>query len=305
MPQRIKDKKSYRDVYKKLDIPVFMEPWWLDITSNEKWDIVCCHFDQRDYFWIYFQRLSKLGKEIIPPPFTQHLSPFPIDHNYSKVFEELFAALPKHNFIEFTSSSNELINSQGFEIKERYTFKLLEKDFDALRSNYSKSLLRKIKKGDDLAFTTKGTSSELLTLTESTFQRKNQTNPYDMGVLKKLSETAITLNRGVILSIKENNVVHACGFYVWDKQSMYYIIGGVCSNANPAAMSVLMDKAIQIAIEKGLTFDFEGSMIPGVAEFYRRFGALKTKYFEYKKTSGVLGVVKKKFRDYKKNKNLD
>ena len=49
-----------------------------------------------------------------------------------------------------------------------------------------------------------------------------------------------------------------------------------------------MDEAIRFASEKGLAFDFEGSMIPGVANHYAQFGSTPCYFYEVEKVYNPL-----------------
>jgi lipid II:glycine glycyltransferase (peptidoglycan interpeptide bridge formation enzyme) len=66
---------------------------------------------------------------------------------------------------------------------------------------------------------------------------------------------------------------------------MYYLFGGMDeAYGDSGAKSLLFWKAINMASEKNLTFNFEGSMIPGVERFFRSFGGeLTPVYYIYKR----------------------
>ena len=65
---------------------------------------------------------------------------------------------------------------------------------------------------------------------------------------------------------------------------MYYIAGGYNNfDKKGEAMSFLLWRGILLAKEKNLTFDFEGSMVPGIAEFFRSFGSEASRYYQVEK----------------------
>jgi hypothetical protein len=57
------------------------------------------------------------------------------------------------------------------------------------------------------------------------------------------------------------------------------------------AMSLLFWNAIKLASEKGLAFNFEGSMIPGVERFFRSFGGGLTPVFYISKRKFPFNLI--------------
>ena len=56
-------------------------------------------------------------------------------------------------------------------------------------------------------------------------------------------------------------------------------------------------KAMEYAFERGLTFDFEGSVIPGIARSYRHFGGVAAHYtlatlYRDKLTGWIIRTIK-------------
>ena len=80
--------------------------------------------------------------------------------------------------------------------------------------------------------------------------------------------------------MNSDNEVLAAAFLVWDQHSMYYLIP--CYNPqykDSGASALLALEAIKLARQKGVSFDFEGSMIRGVANHYKQFGSTRTIYY--------------------------
>ena len=100
------------------------------------------------------------------------------------------------------------------------------------------------------------------------------------------------MNSGILLmsgSKDDSNDCQAAGFFVWDRNTMYYIAGGNDdSDKKGEAMSFLLWNGILLAKEKNLTFDFEGSMVPGIAEFFRSFGSEASTYYQVVKVKPSL-----------------
>jgi hypothetical protein len=82
------------------------------------------------------------------------------------------------------------------------------------------------------------------------------------------------------LIIRCQQDLHAGIFYVQDQKSGYYIAGG--SDARfygSGAMSRLMWETILYSQQQGRThFDFEGSMVAGVDQFFKNYNPHEIKY---------------------------
>jgi hypothetical protein len=71
-------------------------------------------------------------------------------------------------------------------------------------------------------------------------------------------------------------------YIVWDHRRAYYLLGGYDpAIGHTGASAIAMWKAIQfVAEELRLSeFDFEGSMVPAIEQFFRKFGGRLTPYY--------------------------
>jgi hypothetical protein len=84
----------------------------------------------------------------------------------------------------------------------------------------------------------------------------------------------------------------------WDVTTAYYIIGAK-DNAygNSGAMTFLFWNVFKELHDKVTVFNFEGSMISGVENYFRSFGAIQKTFFEISRTDSKLvflsGEIKK------------
>ena len=98
--------------------------------------------------------------------------------------------------------------------------------------------------------------------------------------------------RKILLGVDKENKIHAGIYLVWDENTMYYLLGGGDPKyRNSGATSLLLWEAIKLASSKGLSFDFEGSMIEPVEKFVRGFGAIQKPYFQIYKTDSKFLVA--------------
>ncbi|HUR30136.1 MAG TPA: GNAT family N-acetyltransferase, partial [Saprospiraceae bacterium] len=74
----------------------------------------------------------------------------------------------------------------------------------------------------------------------------------------------------------------------WDELNAYYFIGGrTPDDGGASAHALLLDNAIQRACENGQSFDFEGSMHSGIANFFQSFGATPEPFWRIRKFKGI------------------
>lgn len=73
-------------------------------------------------------------------------------------------------------------------------------------------------------------------------------------------------------------------FLVWDERSAYHLLGGnVPEHQSADTYSALIWRAIRQAHDKGLSYDFEGSMIKRISKSFREFGGDPKLYFRIRK----------------------
>jgi hypothetical protein len=86
-------------------------------------------------------------------------------------------------------------------------------------------------------------------------------------------------NNLVVRKIKEANTTMAINLLLKDKSRLYNIISCTTPEGrNRLAGHVLHDSIIKEFSQTGWVLDFEGSDIPGVAHFYKSFGAINQPY---------------------------
>jgi hypothetical protein len=116
-------------------------------------------------------------------------------------------------------------------------------------------------------------------------QKKGKQISYSREFLLVLDRKAARKGQRQIIAIRNaNNDLLAAAYLVWDKRSMYYLIP--CYNEDhkdSGASALLVLESIKLAHQKGLAFDFEGSMIRGVANHYKQFGSTATRYYSVEK----------------------
>lgn len=121
---------------------------------------------------------------------------------------------------------------------------------------------------------------------------KEQGFSYDQKVLSQLVEKAVSGNGNVGVAMLNGKQV-ACAVTIADAYQAYYFFGGVDRNAPvQGALGFALAELMNIYRQKGVSiFDFEGSMIPAVENFFRGFGGKQVPYFMVTKAPFVLSTL--------------
>ena len=100
--------------------------------------------------------------------------------------------------------------------------------------------------------------------------------------LRRLVTAAVARRQGALLLLRspQTDEPVAGAFVAHHADTAYYIAGGQARTPEGEdAMALLLDRLITWSREAGChTFDFEGSMQPGIAFFFRSFGAVPHPY---------------------------
>lgn len=265
--------------------------------------------------WIaafYISLAKKLGKDFIVMP---HMTPFggvmvsPSIHNLTiskkisniKEINELFISKLKEYKLLYYSFSPEHIDMQPFIWNKyvttvRYTYRLNLVDEKILWSNLQEKT--SVNKGNKSNVTIKWGFSEYLDtyfeLNDKSFNNQNINN-FDNELTKKLLNK-LNKNNNCIIGIifnEENKAIGGC-VLAYDTKRAYYIMGGI-SRENNFGMSYLLWNAILYTknILQLPVFDFEGSMIPSIEKYFRKFGGELTPYYSL---NNILLTLKNSFK---------
>lgn len=107
---------------------------------------------------------------------------------------------------------------------------------------------------------------------------------WDYSSFTQLAEKLLLEDRAMVRHVKlENGELLATGLFLKDSKRIYNLASTTLPNGRTLeANHFLMDALIQEFAGSGLTLDFEGSDLPGVARFYQKFSPVNEPYFFWK-----------------------
>ena len=96
----------------------------------------------------------------------------------------------------------------------------------------------------------------------------------ELPVAKKMIEAARSRSRGAIYAtVDDNGRLQAAIFCGWDARTEYYLMSTRTKESGNGAIALLLWHAVQAAITRGKSFDFDGIAFGGSAPFLASFGA--------------------------------
>ncbi|MBA3648943.1 MAG: GNAT family N-acetyltransferase [Chitinophagales bacterium] len=291
-------------------VPVFHQPFWLDAVAGKNWDVALITKDERLLASMPFVFKKTLaGREIIMPHLTQFLGPYyqlTASTYRSRLNEEmdlisdLLSQIPSNSIFfqrwHFSFQNWLPFYWERYRQTVRYTY-ILENilDHDILWSQFNEKIRREIKKAANnyIIEESKDVDAFYWLLKKNLLTKGNRI-AFSREVLQNLYNGCKSNNAGQLWIAKDSSgKIDAAIFIVWDRTAAYYLIGGKNpENKNTGTMSFLFWHAIKTMSERVSVFDFEGSMIKGVENYFRSFGAKQKPYFEIFKTSSIPASIK-------------
>lgn len=249
---------------------IFCYSWYLDATAKNWGGLV-----DDDFTTILpVPYSSKLGiSQIYQPAFTRELDIIGNAFNWE---EALSFLSKKFKGIQFRNSSNQLASSPE---DRQHQLIYLKEDYKL--STNAKRLIKKGTKNFDTSISHDPTA--LIALFKATAFNKIETiKEEDLSLLSNLMKSAIANDQCEIIQIVEQNHTIAAGCFLKDKKRITYLKGAATDESKKQGAMYLL---IQTAIEKYKAdfdvFDFGGSDIENVANFYKKFGATDRTYYNY------------------------
>ena len=311
------NKEIYRDFCQNTpELPIFMQDWWLDaVCAGKQWDVLLCVESadgshvlsvgeqdvQRERIVAvlpYLIRKRAWMRYIIMPQMTQIGGAWlreDVAHDVQKVeaigqtlVQQLSALHLDYYYQHYPIDSPlvEYLRLQGFKIKERVTYRIEDlSNLDAVINAFSKNKKRQLQKALSLHADYNLNIEDFYRFHMDCLHQQGKAISYSREFLLVLERKTKRLSQSQVLAIRNaDEQLLAAAFLVWDKHSMYYLIPCYSPlHKDSGAGALLVLEAIKLARKLGVAFDFEGSMIRGVAQHYKQFGSTPTTYYSVEK----------------------
>ncbi len=306
------NKERYRKLCEEKNIPLFMQAWWLDTVctpEDKQWDVLLCEENGEIIGAMPYHIIKKWGfKIILQAPFAQYSGiwiDYPEDcklhKRYSlekRVMDNLIDQLETLNILYYSQNFHYSFTNwqpfywRGFQQTTRYTYILKNiADIDMIFNNISPRYRKNLRKCEkELTVDFNLSAEEFYDLHKSSLAEKNDRIAYSKQLFLSIYQATIKTEQSKIIAVRDkNNNLLSAVFFVWDTNSGYNLITARTKIAKSNdALIYMIWQTIKYLNGKTKDYDFEGSMIEGVATKNQRFGAKQVPYFKISKSYSKL-----------------
>lgn len=300
------NKGKYETFCSRNYVPIYSRSWWMDaVCGPDNWDVWL--YEKGDNILAampYYMEKRGEYNYITKSPRTQH--------NGILFPEEMYRAkLPKRQAYqeEVINAACDYIEQLGVDVYEqqyqpefdywlpfywhgykdisRVTYTIEDtQDLDAVWGNISSKTRAIIKKGE------KNTTLEVIEDPdvfycehEKVFTRQGLECPfsYDFWMCHYQACREHDAIRMMVRKAPEGGIASLICL-VWDERRIYHILGGSMPGySHLDSYDALIWDAIRLAHEKGVMYDFEGSVIKRISKSFREFGGVPERYYRIRK----------------------
>lgn len=301
------NKERYRALCEKEpSIPLYSKAFWMDaVCGEDNWDVLLYEKNGNVLGTLPYYVKEKFRLQYITqPPLTQHNGvwvKYPeqqkperrlaLENEVIDNFIAQLEALPVTHYQQHHSPN--LTNWlpfywKGYKQTTRYTYRIAHQaDYSAVFSAFNKVVRKNIEKAEPLATVYEGEDvAAFYEMNTKTFARQGLKPPYSLEFLRHFDRILAENNARKMYFAKDaGGTIHCASYTVFDDAYVYQLMSGTDPQYRKSEFkTLLIDRAIKFACETGRSFDFEGSMIESIEEYFRKFGAIQTPYFSIHKT---------------------
>jgi len=253
--------------------------WYLDAICDA-WDILV----KDDYQAVMpLPKRKKYGVSYIyQAPWAQQLGVFSLAEIEESTIIAFIHAIPKKfKLVDVFLNSKNKFSSKYLKDRTNYIL-ALDSDFETLKNNFNTNRKRVCKTNfDNFRIDKKGNTKAFLEF------YKNQESNYKThkDTFEKLQKLIYTNSSTIyIWNVYQDNRIIASLCWLKNHNRITYLAPIATAEAKKENIpTFIINEIIKEHENSNYILDFEGSMIKGVAQFYKSFGAKKETYSQYKK----------------------
>jgi hypothetical protein len=277
---------------------VFCRSWWLRAVCQDRFQICALRKGGRLVAGIPLPFHRKAGvTSITMPALTQTLGPILLPSSKTtyegrlsdemELLEELVAAVPKSHIFSMHFHYN-LTNWlpfcwAGYQQTTRYTYIIPDlTDLNAVFSSFAHSKRANIRKAEGLVTVhTDLAPRDFYENHKMTLRKQGEAISYSYDFFKRIHDAACERSGcKTFYALDKNDNIHAAVFIIFDCKSAYYLISSIDPDYRDSGSATLLLRGAMAYVSQYTNrFDFEGSMIEGVENSFRKFGGFQTPYF--------------------------
>jgi len=268
---------------------LFHQPWWLEIATHGRYQVVEARRDGRVVGRLPFAVTKRYGHAVsLMPTLTHFLGPG-IDEGAGGVnarflqrltiTQELLHKLPTVAYFNhklYRGVTDTLpFQMAGYQSSVQFTYEIAPQPESAVwqgMRDKTRNMVRKAERSmvsepvDDPDF--------FIQLYRSNLAAKSASSNIDLQTCQVLISACLARNCGRILVARHSDrTIAAAIFYAWDSKAAYYLLSTRAPSSGNSANTLLLWEAIKDTMARKLTFDFDGVGSSGAVLFFAVFGA--------------------------------
>lgn len=305
---------------KKKDIQVFAQPWFLDAVceTTEDWKVILYKEDTKIVAAFPFEyKKGKYGLWHIKNPWQAARLGIWIDYeNKNKSYKReqfeneivafIIKNLPYYDKFQISFDGRfknwQQFYRSGFQQKTHYSYIHTVDQLDEICSlkKIATNKKRQIKlfAGQDVI--ENYDFNVYWSFFEKSYTERGRAISYSKEQVRRLFEASLENKSLKIYYYFENDTPIAVEFFVYDSTKIFFLFQTFVKSIHTTPpTSYLTNHAIISTLKTGLIFDYQGSMIPEVAENNSRMGAIQEPYFvisnsseKYKRYELIRSIVR-------------
>ena len=259
---------------------IYAYSFYLDAMSKN-WDALI--FD--DYLVVMpLTWNKKFGVYYLYQPFfTASLGVFGNDISAETVKAFLDNIPAKFKYWDIYLNKGNVFSIAGYKVYERRNYILsLQKDYEYLSSDYSKSHVRNIKRATDSGNVVQKNIplADVVKLAKEQSKNFSAVTDKDYENFSSLFSILEKKNNAVTYGVfsSQQQLVASCVYFFSHNRAYYILVGNHPNGRTSGASHLMIDHFINEHAGENLVLDFEGSDIKNLAWFYSSFGAKEEKY---------------------------
>ena len=288
-------KEKYIAFIKDNYVPLFYRDIYLDAVCDGEWDVVLYEeLGKITAAYIYMIKQKFIIKYIVQPQLCPYSGPIYFNPtNAKKAYSYLIENLPKHHLIvQDYFHSIPTINNFEYTQSKKHT-NIVDKgvNIDTLWQQQSSNHRRAIRYAEkNLIYEEEKDFDVFLDFVSKTFKKRGKAIVNDPQIFKRLDEVLLDngLRKIVKCTAKNNSTIVAMCYFMIDEEWTYNFANSVIDDYRHRGMNLIFWNEIKLTLSEKRSFDFEGSMIPGVDLLFSRFKGTKRLYQSRYKSSNKL-----------------
>lgn len=212
-------------------------------------------------------------------PFIQQLGVFSKDDSAKNVLHPYLFSFCRYGDYNFNYASTHQLPDQ----KLQTNFILnLGAEFNLVKQHYSKDLLNNLKRAEKFSLTyANATIDDAVTMFKTLYSpRFRDVSAKDYNNFRNLCNSLDAKEQVIVRQVKSaSGATLSIALFLKDEHRIYNIMNATTSEGKKfEANPYLLSEVIKEFAGTNLIFDFEGSDIPGIKQFYQKFGAQQQPY---------------------------